>query len=161
MRWGITGFDWCAFGNGHVTSVDGSISQTYVWDEALANGLGATVANNIRFPVGLLLWNTGECGSTSPFVVYSPSITKAAYYGVDFHKSDGYGGGQVYRGRWRESFARHCRFRNTGASTGYGRFEGGECREANGGVPDAWRDDARVGDYEGGDRKSTRLNSSH
>ncbi|MBL9022205.1 MAG: PKD domain-containing protein [Myxococcales bacterium] len=151
VRWGMTGFDWCAFGNGRVSSIDAAFAQAYVWSQAVVNGLGAEVANNIRFPIGLLLWNTGECGgSGSPYVLFSPGITKAAYYGVDFHKSDGGGGGQVFRGRWRQSIFRHCRFRNTGPSTGYGRFEGGECREANGGVPDPWRDDGRVGDYDGG-----------
>jgi hypothetical protein len=96
------------------------------------------------------MWNTGECNSDGSFVLFSHDVIDASYYGVDFNKNDGVGGGQVFRGRWKRAIFRHCLFRNIGASTGYGRFEGGECRSAAGNVPDEWIEDGTVGTYAGG-----------
>lgn len=151
LRWGMVGFDWCSFSNGRVSSSGGSYAQGYIFQEAVNNSRGATVANNIRLPMGLCLWNTGECNSFSgDFGMYG-NETYCAFYGVDLNKENATAGAQVFRGRWRKSMFRHCRFRCSGTSTGYGRFEGGECRASQGNVPDEWREDTRAGDYAAGE----------
>jgi hypothetical protein len=150
VQWGLPGFDWCSFSRGAVPTLNYQFNQVASFQDAVSLGRGETVANNIRYPIGLMLWDTGVMTSSGSFVIYSHNISYFAAYGVDFHKNDGDSGGQVFRGRWYRSIWRHCRFRNTGASTGYGRFEGGECRAANSNLPDEWRTDARVGDYAGG-----------
>lgn len=152
LRWGITGFDWCSVSNGRVSSCGASISQSYVYDEAIANSRGATVANNIRLPVGLCLWNTGECNSYGSYVLITADALDASFYGVDFHKNDGNANGSVVRGPWKRAIFRHCRWRCTGSATGYGRFEGRECRSANGNMPDDWSEDGTLGNYAGGYR---------
>jgi hypothetical protein len=151
VRWGVTGFDWCSVKNGRVSSFGPSIDVAYVWRESLIQPWGnSTVANNIRLPDGLCLYNTGELNTYGDYVLFTPDVTDLGLYGVDLCKNSGGSGGQVFRGRMHRAIFRHCRFRNTVDSTGYGRFEGGECRSANGDVPDEWRSDCRVGDYAGG-----------
>jgi hypothetical protein len=148
VRWGPTGFDWCSVSNGSVTSCGPSISQSYMWDQALVQPWGnESVANNIRFPIGFCLWNTGECNSYGDFGLYSNDIIDASYYGLDLNKDDLAEGGQGFRGRWKRAIFRNCRVRCENPATGYGRFEGGECRAANGNMPDEWREDGRVGYY--------------
>lgn len=152
IRYGLPGFDWCSISRApsQITSYGPLFSQGQAFNDAVTFSRGETVANNIRYPIGWCAYDAGEFRSYGSFVLFSTSGTEEAWIGCDLHKNDGDGGGQVFRGRWYRAIFRHNRLRNTGSSTGYGRFEGGECRAANGDLPDEWRSDARAGDYVGG-----------
>lgn len=152
IRYSLPGFDWCSISRApaQVTSYGPLFSQRQSFLDVVALGLGATVANNIRYPIGWCAYDAGEFRSYGQFVLFSNLGTEECWIGNDLHKNDGGGGGQVFRGTWHRMIMRHNRLRNTGASTGYGRFEGQECRSANGDLPDEWRSDARVGDYGAG-----------
>lgn len=142
---GAVGFDYSGVVEGRLRRYT-SAPYGYVFDQAVENGRGLTVADNVRYPRGFFAWSSGE-------MLHDPGSGYAFYgfgrafhlVGVRLNKDGGGGGAHCMRGSFDSTSVRHSVLLNTVASTSFIKIQGNDCKLSP--TPDAWRDDDRAGDY--------------
>lgn len=145
VRSGDVGYDYCGVVGGRCTGVD-LPPYAYAWSEIFAQGRTQQQAENIRYLRGLFLWDCGELnedqwtgyiivGSARGVHIVGASLAKRS--GADQH---------LVRGAQAYSTHRHSRLATFVSAVSYYKLQGESCTAGNG-LPDAWREDDRVGDY--------------
>lgn len=146
--WSVNGHDFCGFSGGRCRDITVDAGAGYAFGQAVKLGRGVDIANNIRFPRGLILWNCGELNNVSSAYCIIGAAYGAIIQGVDMHRNSSANGKEhVLRPYFCASTVRYNRLRSSvdcksylKGSTLSSRFDAQP--------PPLWPSTDRVGDYD-------------
>lgn len=146
----VVGFDHCYVVNGRPRTMNAAGgSQDLAYFPGAAN---ETESNQVRYPNGMVFWNTGETNTSTASTNYIAigTIDSVGIYGGYLNHNSGTGEHNI-RGTYRDLIVRYSKITNTAASQHktFLKLGGKEFATASQSAPTEWRSDQRVGVWGG------------
>lgn len=151
---GQNGYLFCGFVRGRCRGMTLDSGAGYSFSQAIKNARGSAIANNIRHPRGVILWECGEVNNASAYCIIG-SAHAAIIQGVDFNVNTDHGDlahnrEHVLRLYFARSAVRYNRLRATFQIKSYLKGSALSSRFGDGwgsSTPPLWPDNDFVGDY--------------